>query len=214
MLGLLGLVAAVLPFVAGGWVAARTTTLFGRWAKNRNTTVAQTLSVGSAGVSVAVAAGLFYVFGNTWRDNPGFGLVYWCAAIFVAAIAMGVAGVVAGKHVLAEKFCEDCESFMRKLNVKSLHLGGLQAMRCAVTEHNTEAAVSLLQAAAGHDGSVELFTCPQCFKGFVEVTAHFKARWQGNHGNETKRESWLVASLELPATEMERFPVYPCDKVR
>ena len=81
-------------------------------------------------------------------------------------------------------------------------------------EHNVEAAVSLLQAEAGHDGSVALFTCPQCFKGFVEVTAHFKAWRRGNNGKETKRESWLVASLELSTTEMERFPVYPCDQAR
>ena len=46
---------------------------------------AQTLSVGSAGVSVAVAAGLFYVSGDRWTDNPGFGLVYWCAAILADA---------------------------------------------------------------------------------------------------------------------------------
>jgi hypothetical protein len=212
MLGLLAFIAAVLPFIAGGWVAARTTTLFGRWAKNRNATVAQTLSVGSAGVSVGVAAGLFYVFGSSWTDKPGVGLVYWCGALFAAAIAMGVAGVVAGKHVLAQKFCEDCKVFMGKLNVKSLRLGALKAIRYAITEHNTEAAVSLLQAEAGHDGTVALFTCPHCFKGFVEVTAHFKARWRGNHGSETKQESWLVASLELPAAEMERFPDYPCDK--
>jgi hypothetical protein len=79
----------------------------------------------------------------------------------------------------------------------------------SVKERNTEAAISLLYSAAGKEGSVELYRCPHCWKGFVEVTAHFAAQWQGRQGKEGKKESWLVASLELPAAEMERLPLEP-----
>ena len=217
ILGLFVFVVAVLPFMAGGWVAARTTTLFGRWGKNRNTLAAQILSVLPAGLAVAIVGSLFYVFGGDWQDlwglnpadNPSVGLVYVTAAVFADVVAMSVAGVVAGKRVLAEKFCEDCAQFMSRLKVKSLRRGALLAMSRAVKERNTEAAISLLYCEAGKEGTVELYRCPQCWKGFVEVTAHFVAHWQGEQGKEKKEESWLVASQELPAAEMERFPLYP-----
>ena len=98
---------------------------------------------------------------------------------------------------------------MSRLKVKSLRRGALLAMSRAVKERNTEAAISLLYCEAGKEGTVELYRCPQCWKGYVEVTAHFAAHWQGERGKEKKEESWLVASLELPAAEMERFPLYP-----
>jgi hypothetical protein len=219
--GLLMLIAGVMPFVAGGWVSARMTTWFGRWGKNRNKFVAQFLSVTSAGVAAATVAGLLYAFGtgllDSWlssdAQSPGFRLVYGSAAALAAALAMGVAGYVAATHVEREKFCEDCALFTRRLKVKSLRLGALRAITRAASERNTEVIVSLLHSPAGPDGTVELFWCPGCGGGFVEVTAHFQARWPGTDGVRRMKESWLVASLELPAAEMWRFPLSACDEM-
>jgi hypothetical protein len=219
--GLLMLIAGVLPFVAGGWVSARMTTRFGRWGKNRNKVVAQFLSVTSAGVAAATVAGLLYAFGtgllDEWlsidSERPEFRLVYGSGAALAAAIAMGVAGSVAATHVERDKFCEDCALFMRSLKVKSLRLGALRAITRAASERNTEVIASLLHSPAGPDGTVELFWCPDCGGGFVEVTAHFQARWPGTDGEQRMNESWLVASLKLPAAEMCRFPLAPCDEM-
>jgi hypothetical protein len=217
--GVLMLLAGTMPFVVGGWVSSRITTLLGRIGNNRNAGIAQCLSVTSAGLAVAIAAGMFYAFGrrslDDWlsvhAEDPGFRIVYVGGAALAATIAMGAAGFFAARHVLAEKFCEDCEVFMSRLKVKSLRLGALRAIIQAARERNTEVAVSLLYSEAGSDGTVELFQCPRCGRGFVEVTAHFKAQWRGQDGGK-KRASWLVTSLELPSTEMERFPVSPCDE--
>jgi hypothetical protein len=211
--GVLMLVAGTVPFVVGGWVSARLTTLFGRVGHNRNVGIAQCLSVISAGLAVAIAASMLYVFGRRLLDGwlsvdaeaPGFGIVYVSGVALAAAIAMGAAGFFAARHVQGEKFCEGCEVFMSRLKVKSLRLGALRAIVQAARECNTEVAIGLLYSRAGADGTVELFRCPRCGKGFVEVTAHFKARWRGQDGGK-KRESWLVASLELPTMEMQRFP--------
>jgi hypothetical protein len=219
--GLLMLIAGVLPFAAGGWVSARMTTWFGRWGNNRNKVVAQFLSVTSAGVAAAAVAWLLYAFGTgflgEWlsidAQGPGFRLVYGSAAALAAAIAMGVAGCVAGTHVERDKFCEECALFMRRLKLKSLRLGALQAVTRAASERNTQVIASLLHSPAGLDGTVELFWCPDCGRGFVEVTAHFQARWPGTDGERRMKESWLVASLELPAAEMWRFPLSPCDEM-
>jgi hypothetical protein len=217
--GLLMFIAGTMPFFVGGWVSARITTLSGRVGNNRNTGFAQCLSVVSAGLAVAIAASLFYAFGKRllgdWlpvdAETREFLIVYVCGVALAAAIAMSVAGVYAAKHVQAEKFCEDCQLFMPSLKVKSLRLGALRAFTRAAHEGNTEVAVSLLYSWAGADGTLELFRCPCCEKGFVELTAQFKARWPGQDGGKMK-ESWLVASLELPTAEMRCFPVSPCEE--
>jgi hypothetical protein len=217
--GLLALVAGAMPVVAGGWVSARATTLFGRLGKNRNTGIAQCLAVTAAGLAVAVATATLYALGRGllggWLsvnvDAPEFLIVYVSGAALAAAVAMGVAGHYAARQVRAAKFCEDCAQFLPGLKVKSLRLGAVRAITRAARERNTEVAASLLHCPAGSEGTVELFLCPRCGKGFVEVTAHFRARWRGQEGGR-KKESWLVASLELPATEMQRFAASPCDE--
>jgi hypothetical protein len=185
----------------------------GRAGKNRNTGVALCLAAISAGLAIAIAAALLYALGREllgdWLSvdvaTAGFLIVYGSGAALAAAIAAGAAAHFAARRVQADKFCEDCARFMSGLKVKSLRLGALRAITRALREHNTEVAVSLLYSRTGPDGAVDMYRCPRCGKGIVEVTAHFKARWrEPDRGR--KKESWLVASVELPAAEMLRFP--------
>ncbi len=218
--GLLSVVAGATPVIGAGWASARATTLSGRLGKNRSVVAAQFLSVISAALGVAIAAGLLYALGRgqpeAWlsvnSQTPEFLIVYVSGAALAAAIAMGGAGHFAAGTVRADKFCEDCDLFIHGLKVKSLRLGALRAAARAARERNAEVFASLLYSRAGTDGTVELSRCPRCGKGFVEVTAHFKARWGDSEGEKTK-ESWLAASLELGAADMKHFPALPCDAV-
>jgi hypothetical protein len=212
--GLLTVVAATVPFVGGGWVSALTTTLSGRAGKNRNVGVAVCLAALSAGLAVAIAAGLVYAFGrqplgdylSVDAQSSEFRVLYVSGAALAAAIATGAAVHFAAKRVQGQKFCEDCELFMSGEKLKSLRLGAVRAIARGLHEHNTEAAVSLLHSPAGSDGSVDSYRCPRCGKGIVEVTARFNARWRAPDRGR-KKESWLVASVELPSAEMDRFTV-------
>jgi hypothetical protein len=210
--GLLTVVAATVPFACGGWLSARTTTLSGRVGKNRNVGVAVCLAALSAGLAVATGAGLVYALGRQllgdWLSvdvqSAGFHLLYVSGAAMAATIAMGTAVHFAAKRVRAEKFCEDCEVFMSGQKLKSLHLGAVRAVARGLHEHNTEVVTSLLHSPTGSDGTVDAYRCPRCGKGVVEVTVRFDARWRvPDRGR--KKESWLVASVELPNAEMDRF---------
>jgi hypothetical protein len=204
------------PFTAAGWVSGRTTAFMGRLGNNRNKAVTQALSVLSAGLAVAIFGSLAFLFRKElftpWLriqvDGPEFGLVYTPAAAFAAAVAMGVAGYVAARRVEADKFCEACRRFMTVVRVKKLRPGSLRAITRAANEGDAEVFASLLCTHDGEDGVVDLFRCPLCGKGIVEVTARFNAKWPGPSGG-GKSESWLVASLELSAAEVSRLPLIP-----
>jgi hypothetical protein len=56
-------------------------------------------------------------------------------------------------------------------------------------------------AATEQEGSVELFHCPRCRAGFVEIKLTFAAQWPkaGKAGqNETMAETWMCVSKALP----------------
>jgi hypothetical protein len=210
--GLVMFLAVTMPFFFGGWISARCTTFLGRIAKNRNSGIAVCLSVLSAGLAVAIACGMFYVIGRRllgdWLsvnlEGPPVMLVYVSGTALAAAIAMGVAGNFAAKQVRGQKFCEDCELFMTRRKAKSLRLSALQPFVQAAQVGNTEMVVRLLLYPDGRDGTLELFRCPGCGKGFLEVIAHFNVRWRSESRGQ-KKESWLVASVPLGATEMRRL---------
>jgi hypothetical protein len=212
--GLLTVAAATTPFFCGGWVSALTTTWSGRAGKNRNVGVALCLAALSAGIAVAIAAGLVYAFGRQLMreglsvdvQSREFQVLYVIGAAPAAVIAMSVAVHFAAKRVRGQKFCEDCELFMSAQKLKSLRLGAVRAIARSLHEHNTEVAVSLLHSRTGSDGTVDSYRCPRCGKGIVEVTTRFNAHWRvPDRGR--KKESWLVASVELPSAEMDRFTV-------
>jgi hypothetical protein len=90
---------------------------------------------------------------------------------------------------------------------QSLRFRNFRAVfRALATKKSAAAASELRDAGPGRDGTVVRFTCPECGKGYVEATAHFKVSWL-NKKEERKvtEESWLVASVKMTPEEMEPF---------
>jgi hypothetical protein len=189
--------------VACSLLSAACTTLFGDWAKNRNVLAAVALSFLSSSLAL-VLAGLVYF----WVVKPILTQHGWDNDLFVyggailGAIGPFLAASIAAQHVLDAKFCEDCERYMHAAPLKNLCLGGMQAMVRALAKGRLDVAVSLLHTPEGHDGKVELFTCPSCSRSYLEITAVFKAMWTDwKMSPKEKAKSWLAASRELTAAE-------------
>jgi hypothetical protein len=211
-----GLISLAAPFLAGGWTSAATVTMFGQFGKNRNSLVAVLFSVLSTALSLLVFAFLFETFFKGWLEScPPFSAMagsldtpYLITIIVGGLLGVLVAGFVAREMVAQAKFCEECEQFMDESEVKSLGLGGLKAMTLAVSSGNAAAAIQLMEVADGNAAKVALFSCPQCSKGYVEVTAHFKCTWKDKEDSNKEKElteSWLTASMAIAEDHVKEF---------
>jgi hypothetical protein len=201
-----------LAFAALGWVAAVTTTGLGRFGKNRHAPAALFASAGSAVLALAlVNLGVEWVADRLGRNkNPagGDGWVGWVALaveVVGSLLAVAVAGYTGRKMVRSSKFCEGCERYLEGKELPGLGLGRLKALALALREGELEAAGEYLGGPAGEGGKPVLFRCPGCGRGYLEVTARFRAVWQEKDEAKEKTASWLAASAELDEGEMEHF---------
>ncbi len=159
-----------LTFAAAGWGAAMSTTQAGRWGKNRNQSAAVVLSQGSAGLAVTLLWLLYQVAGQPFLETRGwappqlFGLdlIPVGVALLGVVVAVIVAAKVAGKRVLAAKFCEDCDQFMDVRELNTLSRAVLRAAVLALAQGDLEAAASLLDEPQAKEGKAALFACPSC----------------------------------------------------
>ena len=190
---------------AASWISAACTTRSGQLGKNRNVPMAALLSVVSNLLAVFLAVMLYFTMvkpilaQRRWDDDL---LVYIVGIL--AVIGTCCTPIIAAQQVRAAKFCEDCQCPMVAARLKTLCLGGLRTMVRALAQARLDVAGSLLQGGLkGGDGEVNLFSCPSCSRGYLEVTANYKAEWRD--WKMSPREtglSWLVASRELTAAEV------------
>jgi hypothetical protein len=210
----LGLLLCLVTFAFAGWVSASCTTRAGRSGKNRNIRAAIIFSVVSAVLSAVVAWTLsesirtLPILAGKDFFGPQVGGFYVIPLIFVligGLVAAIVAGIISADQVRSAKFCEDCERYMQGEELKKVTLGGLQVLARALNTKDLGPAASLLQTTPGENGTLRLFSCSSCSRGYLEVTADFKARWKEKKANKDKSESWLVGSLQLTDAELARF---------
>lgn len=90
-----------------------------------------------------------------------------------------------------------------------VHLGALRAVALAASAREFEAVVGLLGGPPGSAGFPQLFRCPGCGGGYLEVTADLLFTWMAREDQVIKHhETWLAASVPLAAHEMEHFRSY------
>jgi hypothetical protein len=208
----LGLALCCLTVPLTGLGAGLTTLYFNRWGKNRSPGGAALFALLSAAAAMAFAWVLFGAHGQPRLEKhfglaPGGldGIVLGVAAVG-ALVAAALAAGTAAWWVSEEKFCEDCQEYMTRAELPPLDLGPTRALALALEEKDLPAALSLLQFATPGVGAPELYACPQCGKGYVEVRVKYRATWPGDKGEkEEKAESWLAASLPVEADEAEWF---------
>jgi hypothetical protein len=84
-------------------------------------------------------------------------------------------------------------------------LGGLRGLRIALAERDFALAARLCQTTSGGAGRIELFACPRCGAGYLDLTAEFRTVYRAANGTGESNAAWLVASTELGAAETELF---------
>jgi MFS family permease len=204
-------VTVLLTFVAVGVTSALVTTSMGRLGKNRNASAAAGLSMLSAGLGLVLTWGAFAFAAQgpieQALEMEGGSLNVWSVIGLVVGVIVAIiaAGVFAYYLVLTAKFCEDCEKYMDTGALKTLRLGGLKAMAKALAARDVAATLALVDAPGGSEAKPELFSCADCGKGYLELTAQFKATWPEKGETKEKSESWLVGSIALDADEVKRF---------
>jgi hypothetical protein len=227
--GLIGFVGAIVVFCVAGAFAAACITGMGKAGNNRNATYPALLALVTGPLAVGLLWLLFQEYGVKPLEaildvNRGtLDTVYLITFAVGAVIAAATAVSAARSDVRQTKFCEDCQVYMKAAPLPELRLGLVKLLAAALRQHDLPMAVAALSGTAKTAGTAEtvgaigmavperkegtatLFHCPQCDKGFLEATAQFKVTWKGDDSEEEKSESWLVASVELLADEVERF---------
>jgi hypothetical protein len=179
---------------------------FGRLGKNRNVRAAVVLSILSSLLAILLAWALYYTAGKPmlaqwgWADYSD--VIALGIAIVGGAIAALVAGSTADGAFRSAKFCESCKRYMGATKPKTLCLGELRALVRALAQDRLDVAGSLLNGSSGKDGEVQLFFCPSCSQGHLEVWAHYRAEWKKGKDKKGEAQSWLAASRELAATDV------------
>ncbi len=212
LLPLMGLALCCLIVPLAGFCAGLTTMFFNRWGKNRSPGGAALFALLSAVPAMVLAWLLFAAHGQPRLEKHfgyppgGLGWVVLGVAAAGALVAAVLAAGMAAAQVSEEKFCEDCQEYMTKAELPPLDLGPTRALALALEEKDLSAALSLLQFSTPGVGAPELYACPECGKGYVEVRVKYRATWPGGKsGKEEKTESWLAASLPVEANEAEWF---------
>jgi hypothetical protein len=195
-------------YFAAGASAAWLVRLFGRLGKSRSPGVESLVSACSAGLAILLLWWASSVFIDESSEPNGLGadtqhVIATIEAMIGGFISVVSAAVVSAHLVRSAKFCEGCEAYMRRRTAKALPLadlypatnflkaGDLDGFRSAVAE-----------APAGGGGRVDVFTCPCCRGGFVELTARCEFYWvEGNNKKNLKKE-WRTASTHLPPADL------------
>jgi hypothetical protein len=193
-----------------GMVSASCTTYLGRWGKNRSDLAASHFSAVSGLLGGVVGLALFLalrlpLFGEEPAFGPPFGGWDVVTVIFTllgALPAALVAMVTAFVQVGSAKFCEDCERYMKKTLLKRAAARELRDLATALKQKDFARAANLLREGPGEQGRAELFTCPSCSHGYLELKAVFKVEWEVGNKKEAKSESWLIASVELSPDDL------------
>lgn len=203
--------AVIVPFAVGGYATAYVTNQFGRWGKNRSVLVASLFSIAAAVVASVIFCTLFAVYAKPMIDELElFDLnQFTLDRIYIGAAGVGLiaailaAWLVSVDMVSGDKFCEKCESYMDRSDLKKLQPASLRAMVHAVNNNDPELSMKVLEGPIGDRGEAIMFYCPNCSTGVLEIRALFEAHWmQPDSDGTTQRhdlvKEWLAASAHIP----------------
>jgi len=217
-------VCAVLTFGAqwtlAGIVSAWTIVSMGKLGKNRNPFIPIPFSIVSAAVAVVVFMHLLGHIGSriaaAGKEVPqsvseaftNSGL-FWTLTGIGVVIAAIAAGAFANHLVCEARFCETCNLYMRSVKLKPVSLSGLRVLIKAFDAGNMEAVVGMYEIDQGSDGSSDLFSCPRCRSGYLDVSVAFQSQYTDKEGQtHTLGFQWRVGSRKLTAEEVRRLRAF------
>jgi hypothetical protein len=95
---------------------------------------------------------------------------------------------------------------MQSRQLRTLCIPEFRALVRAADQSNLSALENLLQSQKkGKDGAVELFSCPRCYSGFLELMLDIILKWQGEKEMQERGETWLVYSQPLRPDDVRRL---------
>lgn len=214
-----------LGFASGGIVG-----LSSEVGHNRNATSAS-LAGGVAGVAGSVlfwrllapwgieAMGPVTSAGRSFPDSllrfatsggPG---VFWLAVGGAVATFVSVAASVGS--VLGTKYCEDCRRVMDRRKLTGLPWPDAEGLARDLPAIGMAAWKPIPVGDSPDDGSVDVYRCPKCGRGYLEVSAHIHGRWPNPEKPEKRQvqsTEWRIASLPLSAAEVDSVRLFDGSK--
>jgi hypothetical protein len=194
-------VTLVVPW-ALGLAAGKLIAEMGKSGKNRNPSLAFHYSISATAVGCLLG---FLIYLLSSFHSPILWPECLCFGVFVV-IALVVSWGVTDHAVKTTKFCEVCEVYMVGKKLRPVCLGGLRQFLYALQQRDMMAAATAAGAARGRSGRPQLFWCPFCGRGYLDLYAGFVGTWNDGHGRKHRSEaSWLTASVALSADEIRLF---------
>lgn len=192
----------LIVFMAMGMVIGEIIAGMGTRRKNRNRLIPAILAVPSAIGAAALFCAVFLVirphvanWAERWID------VYkWPKSVVIGICAAGalVAAICAVKRALEvfseRKFCEQCQLYMDDVPMEEKTLDIAKEIVEALRSGNLRSvSASIKRGDSGQGATVKLAKCPECGKGYIDLTVKHEGR------------SWLAGSTALKADETSRL---------
>jgi hypothetical protein len=196
-----------MAYVAAGVSAAWVVRLFGRIGKSRSPVAEGVASAIGAGGAIALIWLLTLAFGaelaGEGMKQDDMAIAATIEAMIGGLIAVIAAPIAAVRFVGAAKFCEACQAHLQPRTAKTMPVADLYPAAQALKAGDLDGFRQAIEAArSGPGGKVEVFTCPCCRGGFVELKAGCEFAWKEGNQKKALKAEWLTASVELPAEKM------------
>jgi hypothetical protein len=211
---LYGVPMALLFFAAAGWVQGSIVARLGRMGKNRNMKLVTTVSGVTAAflpIAVWVACGGTEVQGfiRAW---------WWVALLFLACIvALPVAVISAHSRFVKLRFCEGCEQNMIHHHLRPLTYDETNRFVRALRSKDTDSMVTAMEAANGRSCFPEIWVCPECGNGNLELIVRFAAHWETGDPTNPKQElaeSWMAISTNISPEIVDALSQFKISKAQ
>jgi energy-coupling factor transporter transmembrane protein EcfT len=206
-------------FTLGG-ICGLGVSMGGRRTKNRGRVAA-----GAFGLLTGAASVLGYFLFAQWMSDylgradlaslfghgfPGlgeyhFGIIAWGNVLFGLPTAAITAAITGARPV---KFCESCEEFMDGEKLRPVAFEAGQNVVTELVNGRLRGALDAYRALDdGGPITPQVFRCPRCGKGYLELNVAFERRYQGPKDKSPSKvsEDWLCASSPVSPDEAAAF---------
>jgi hypothetical protein len=193
-------------FVFLGQVAAAAAKISSRRGKNRNVRVALFFAMLAAVAGVAAFRAVLPLL-NEYVDYGPLKAVFsfalapgwlpsaaWAGGLVISLFV----AVLWGRDELAKlKFCEPCGEFMTQRSLKRITRDGAIVAAQHMKDSNASGVAEVVSSQRGRTGWLDLFSCPVCGRGYLELEVQFKGEWVEGNQKSSREDSWRTGSCAV-----------------
>ncbi len=163
--GIIGvIIGSATGFCMAGATAGTVVAYAGSLSKNRNIPIAATLGI----VSTLLILCLVFWWGYILAYIP---INTLSIAAFIIGSFFALLSVYGGaaKRITYQKFCEECDVYLKKYKLNSLSYFGTAMTIQALSDNYIDKARSIMEKEIGDKGMPIVYICPKCGNGFFEI---------------------------------------------